>query len=289
MWSDTTVDQGNGNGWAAGESSFMTDRKPDSRATTLGDRLPVPVTISNLNQHFSSQDDKYVIGNFRFATVLTVGTVKDIHQDGTTFTYELCDPSNESMEYRALKYENEGSASDHSAIVEGSRVRAIGKLKGFDGVNTIMLFNITPVTDDKDFTIFELEAEAARLFFQKNMSDKLKSEVTSRGFQGMLAPPKSRGGQQQQGQSSSHNDNKERIYQAPSHQPQAAQEVTLRERVLDILRAVDGDAREEGSNIQWIAEQVNERDMEKMRQCLGDLVELGLAYTTTDEESFSAI
>lgn len=285
MWNETMNDQEHGaGGWAAGgENSFMTDRKPDSKATTLGDRLPVPVTISNLNEHFSATDDKYVIGNFRFATVLTVGIVKEIHQDGTTFTYELCDPQDESMEYRALKYENDGANSDHCSIVEGTRVRAIGKLKSFDGTHTIMLFNITPVTDDKDYTIFELEAEAARLFFQKNMNDKLK-ESSSSGFQGMLAPPKGRAVQQPQAPHVA--DNKERLYPV---KPEVKQEGSIRERVVAILKGVSEQAHEEGSNLSWISEQMPDADINQLRQCLVDMVEGGMAYTTTDEETFSII
>ncbi|CAO4360907.1 unnamed protein product [Caenorhabditis nigoni] len=286
MWNETADHEHGAGGWAGGESSFMTDRKPDSKAATLGDRLPVPVTISNLNEHFSATDDKYIIGNFRFATVQTVGIVKEINQEGTTWSYDLCDPNNEAMEYRALKYENEGSNSDQSSIVEGTRVRAIGKLKSFDGSNSIMLFNITPVTDDKDFTIFELEAEAARLFFQKNMNDKLKSDASSRGFQGMLAPPKGRAGQQPMQQSSQGSDRKERLYPAQS---QVKVEGDLRQRVTAVLKGVSEEAHEEGSNILWIAEQLQEKDIKKLRDCLSGMVENGLAYTTTDEETFSVI
>ncbi|CAL2029746.1 unnamed protein product [Caenorhabditis brenneri] len=285
MWNET-VEHENGAGWAGGESSFMTDRKPDSRATTLGDRLPVPVSITSLINNFSAQDDKYVIGNFRFATVLTVGQVKEIHQDGTTFTYELYDPEDESMEYRALKYDSEGSNFDSSLIVEGSRVRAIGKLKGFDGSNTIMLFNIMPLTDDKDYTIFQLEAEAARLFFQKNMNDRLKSEAFSSQFQGMLALPRGRGGQQAQ-QSAPKTENKERLY--PVQQSSNKQAGNLKERIVAILKAVGDEAREEGSNINWIAEQLQEKNINTLRNCLSEMIESGMAYTTTDEDTFSVI
>ncbi|CCD64225.1 Replication protein A C-terminal domain-containing protein [Caenorhabditis elegans] len=288
MWNETVEHENAGNGWAAGESSFMTDRKPDSKATTLGERLPVPVTISNLIEHFSAQDDKYVVGTFRFATVLTVGIVKDISQDGTTYTYDLCDPNNTEMEYRTLKYDNEGSTFDHSSIVEGTRVRAIGKLKGFDGNNTIMLFNITPVEDDKDFTIFELEAEAARLFFQKNVSEKLKS-VDSDGFQGMLAPPKSRMSQTSH-QSSQGSDTKERLYAQPQKVMTGAnQGDVLRERITAVLMAVPEGSRDEGRHVSWIAEQIQETNISIVRKCVGEMVENGLVYTTVDEETVSAI
>uniref|UniRef100_A0A1I7TWZ2 RPA_C domain-containing protein n=1 Tax=Caenorhabditis tropicalis TaxID=1561998 RepID=A0A1I7TWZ2_9PELO len=285
MWGETTVNE-NAAGWNGEESSFMTDRKPDSKATTLGERLPVPVTITNLIKNLSQQDDKYVIGNFRFATVLTVGQVKEIHEDGTTFTYILHDPENEDSEYRTVKYDSELSNFDSSLIIEGSRVRAIGKLKSFDDCNTIMLFNINPLTDDKDYTIFQLEAEAARLFFQKNMNDKLKSETFSRGLHGMLALPKSRGGQQAP-QNGAKSENRDRIY--PAQAAPVKKEQNLRERVHAVLKAIPEESREQGSNIYWIAEQVQETNTNELRNCIAGMVECGMVYTTVDDDHFSSV
>ncbi|CAI2307322.1 unnamed protein product [Caenorhabditis sp. 36 PRJEB53466] len=297
MWNETTVNDENGAGWAGGETSFVTDKKTDTKATSLGDRLPVPVTITDLNENFSAQDDKYIIGKFRFATVMTVGIVKDITEDGTSHSYNLQDPENADFEYRVTKYSStDGSTFDPSTIVEGTRVRAIGKLKGFDGANIVMLFNIVPMPDDKEYTIFKLEAKVARLFFVKDMNDKLKNEYASSGFRGMLAPPKGRFGGQSNSQNSQASDTKERLYpssnQAPLSMPKKVENVgeVLKDRILAVLKAIDDDqAREEGSPIAWIAEQVQENDMKLVRNTIADMIERGFIFSTFREECYSIL
>lgn len=62
--------------------------------------------------------------------------VKEITEDGNSYNYVLCDPDNTDAEFTAVKYSSGGLSFDPSAIVEGTRVRAIGKLKAFDSNNS---------------------------------------------------------------------------------------------------------------------------------------------------------
>lgn len=151
----------------------------------------------------------------------------------------------------------------------------------------ISLFNIFPLTNDKDQTIFYLEAQAARLFFEKNITDKLRSEHISNGFTGMLAPPKSRQSSQQNSQNSQASDTRERIYK--TEQKLAKQEEgSMADRIRAILNSAPGKGNE-GSHINWIAEQLGETNLDKISKCMSELVDEGYVYSTTDEFSFSAI
>ncbi|CAI5438203.1 unnamed protein product [Caenorhabditis angaria] len=268
-----------------GENSFATGAKQDSRATAIAERLPVPTTITDLNALLDTSDDKFVLGTFRFATVMTVGLVKSISDQDGTMTYTLGDPDNDENDFVAVKYASDSSRSQ-AEIVEGSRVRAIGKLKGFDGNNIIMLFNISEIPDDKDYRIFTLEAKAAKLFFEKNVMNKLKSGNVQ-SMKGMLAPPTRRNNSNTSTENSNSQpqQTKDRIYQ----DVKPAENSSLENKIMEVFKTIHDSEEEGGVSVDWITSQCPGHTREQVKQAIEHQAEMGNLYETHTAEYYAKI
>ncbi|EGT54644.1 hypothetical protein CAEBREN_21758 [Caenorhabditis brenneri] len=140
---------GGSDGWA---SHDVSQEKKNQSFQTLGDKLPLPVTLSSLKHNLDDTDgDSYQIGEYHFRT-------------------------------------NGGSKFVEPDLEEDVRVRVMGKLKNVAGEKMILVYYLQKLVDDKDYEIFKLESEVSHLFFEKNLIEKMRNGNTH-GWNEMLAPP----------------------------------------------------------------------------------------------------
>uniref|UniRef100_A0A1I7XPW8 TFIIIC_sub6 domain-containing protein n=1 Tax=Heterorhabditis bacteriophora TaxID=37862 RepID=A0A1I7XPW8_HETBA len=128
-------------GWA-GDTSFATSGPKDTESTKVAERLPVPVTISVLSSTANS-DEKYILGDFPFSTVLILGNVKSYQEQDNSTMYLIGDPEDMEKDFQVINY-NGISESDLSAprFVEGTRVMALGKLRSLSDIHGKLEFVI---------------------------------------------------------------------------------------------------------------------------------------------------
>ncbi|CAB3407287.1 unnamed protein product [Caenorhabditis bovis] len=184
--------------WTSFGQSFTSDDSLDKSGiskqnvsfSALVDRMPIPVTISSLLANINDSSDHYVVAFYSFSTVQIIGTVLSMEESNGASIYTLQDPEFPAKQIIVQKYSsNENTTNDDDMIVEGIRIRCIGKIKEFEGNLILMAYFVDEISDDKDYTIFRLEARASRLFFEKNVIDKIRRRETD-NLTGMLAPPK---------------------------------------------------------------------------------------------------
>ncbi|KAE9416333.1 hypothetical protein Angca_006488, partial [Angiostrongylus cantonensis] len=161
-------------GWA-GDVSFTTTAPKEAQSLRVAERLPIPVTVSDLHD-CANVEEKYELGDFPFSTVLTMGIVKSASEQENTSNHVLGDPEDMSKEFEVLTY-NGVSDMDFGSIVfvEGTKVMVVGKLRSLSDRHGIMSFNIREVIDEKEYRAFRLEAKVAKVYFQKNIPSILRS------------------------------------------------------------------------------------------------------------------
>jgi hypothetical protein len=174
MWNDSFSGEAPtaGGGWG-GDMSFNTGAPKDSQTNKIADRLPVPVTISELLANVGS-DEKFVLGDMAFSTVLVMGIVEDVADDTTSTIYTISDPEDSSKQYNVTIYRGVDESNVTPVFERGTRVVALGKLRSLADNNGIMAYDVME-TSEKEYHAYTLEAKIARLFFTKNVALKLQA------------------------------------------------------------------------------------------------------------------
>ncbi|CAD6191439.1 unnamed protein product [Caenorhabditis auriculariae] len=294
----STLDAG---GWM--DSGYGNDQgvSKDSELSKIGERLPVPVTIANLADSVHSAADKYVLGTYHFATVTTIGIVKSIQADSATHIYVLQDPDDYDKEYIVNKYTTDESGADvlEDPVAEGARVIAIGKLRSFDGTNSIMAFGLHEVSDEKEYQAFVLEAQIAAMYFSKNIPQLLKTQNVK---QLIGTPAGAPADHQQPGHSMGGSQAPERIY-PQSGQPYGAgmnggdssagvskhKFPGQRGKIMDLLTRDKANFGEEGVSFDYIKEKIGSTSTKSLQSDLEFLVNEGHIYNTTGDDNYAVI
>ncbi|VDL73960.1 unnamed protein product [Nippostrongylus brasiliensis] len=279
-WNESfsTADAG---GWA-GDASFATAPPRESEKLKVAEKLPIPVTISDLFD-CASAEEKFEIGEYPFGTVLTMGIVKSMSEQENTTNHILGDPEDMDKEFEVLTYngvsdEGEDADSDTDSepimFVEGTRVMVVGKLRSLSGRHGkfaklqsrdfqfangsylgIMTYCIREVIDEKEYRAFKLEAKIVKLYFGKVCFNSLQHRASG-------------------------------VYERLNFQdvPSLLQS-GMAQGLVGCCAGAPADHAQAGGN----ADAIGAPNMDSLRKDLQFLVNEGHIYNTTDDEHYALI
>ncbi|EJW85570.1 hypothetical protein WUBG_03519 [Wuchereria bancrofti] len=169
-WGEESYDAGVAGGW--GEASFVeADEYKESQLTT---KVPFPATIKDLSQ-LASSEEKITTGKYTFNTIRVVGNVKESLQTdgGQSIEYTLSDYHDTNATFLIIHYKGvlASAAANSDAVVEGTDVSVVGKLRSFNERLCIVAFDVREIEDKREIDAFHLEARLARLFYTKDVLD----------------------------------------------------------------------------------------------------------------------
>ncbi|WKX94636.1 hypothetical protein Q1695_011703 [Nippostrongylus brasiliensis] len=299
-WNESfsTADAG---GWA-GDASFATAPPRESEKLKVAEKLPIPVTISDLFD-CASAEEKFEIGEYPFGTVLTMGIVKSMSEQENTTNHILGDPEDMDKEFEVLTYNgvsDEGEDADSDAdsepimFVEGTRVMVVGKLRSLSGRHGIMTYCIREVIDEKEYRAFKLEAKIVKLYFGKDVPSLLQSGM-AQGLVGCCA-----GAPADHAQTGGNADagsvfatQPSRIYgSTTAAAPSYSRGHNLdgqRGKIMDLLHKEKDNYEAIGMSEVDIKKAIGAPNMDSLRKDLQFLVNEGHIYNTTDDEHYALI
>uniref|UniRef100_A0A8R1HR99 RPA_C domain-containing protein n=1 Tax=Caenorhabditis japonica TaxID=281687 RepID=A0A8R1HR99_CAEJA len=274
----------------------VSQEKKNLSFQNLGDKLPIPVTLSALEDNLNETDeDCYRLGEFHFRTVHTVGVIMEMTREDGNIKYLMHDPENTDQTFVVLQFGTIGEGGSKYVepnLSEDQRVRIMGKLKNFAGEKTIMAYYIQKLTDDKDYEIFKLESHVAKLFFKKNLIEKMRSGETN-GWQGMLAPPTAR--TQNEAMQNVHYS---MIQKSPSPKKREIQPIVTTNRSPEVSKSLKSRIRaciraeenlsdygtERGVPLDKILRKVKDIPLPRLRVILNEMEESGMIYSANTDE-----
>ncbi|VDK82524.1 unnamed protein product [Litomosoides sigmodontis] len=174
-WAEESYDAGIAGGW--GEASFVeADGFKENQQT---EKVPFPATIKDLSQ-LANNEEKMTVGKYTFSTIRVVGNVKESLQTdgGQSIEYTLADYHDTSAAFLIIHYKGvlASAAANSDAVVEGTDVSVVGKLRSFSERLCIVAFDVREIEDKREIDAFHLEARLARLFYTKDVPDIALSE-----------------------------------------------------------------------------------------------------------------
>ncbi|VDN91798.1 unnamed protein product [Brugia pahangi] len=174
-WGEESYDAGIAGGW--GEASFVeADEYKECQHTA---KVPFPTTIKDLSQ-LASNEEKITTGKYTFSTVRVVGHVKESLQTdgGQSVEYTLSDYHDTYATFLVIHYKGvlASAAANSDAVVEGTDISVVGKLRSFSERLCIVAFDVREIEDKREIDAFHLEARLARLFYAKDVLDIALSE-----------------------------------------------------------------------------------------------------------------
>ncbi|VDO47267.1 unnamed protein product [Brugia timori] len=174
-WGEESYDAGIAGGW--GEASFVeADEYKECQHTT---KVPFPATIKDLSQ-LASNEEKITTGKYTFSTIRVVGHVKESLQTdgGQSVEYTLSDYHDTYATFLVIHYKGvlASAAANSDAVVEGTDISVVGKLRSFSERLCIVAFDVREIEDKREIDAFHLEARLARLFYAKDVLDIALSE-----------------------------------------------------------------------------------------------------------------
>uniref|UniRef100_A0A915PX56 Replication protein A C-terminal domain-containing protein n=1 Tax=Setaria digitata TaxID=48799 RepID=A0A915PX56_9BILA len=174
-WGEESYDAGVAGGW--GEASFVeADEFKESQHT---EKVPFPSTVKDLSR-LASSEEKMTAGKYTFSTIRVIGRVKESLQTdgGQSIEYTLADYHDSSATFLIIHYKGvlASAAANSDAVVEGTDVSVVGKLRSFSERLCIVAFDVREIEDKREIDAFHLEARLARLFYTKDVPDIALSE-----------------------------------------------------------------------------------------------------------------
>uniref|UniRef100_A0A0R3RWG8 RPA_C domain-containing protein n=1 Tax=Elaeophora elaphi TaxID=1147741 RepID=A0A0R3RWG8_9BILA len=193
-WAEESYDAGIAGGW--GEASFVeADEFKESQHT---EKVPFPATVNDLSQ-LANNEEKMTSGKYTFSTldlvttcdpfetcqqealaIRVIGRVKESLQTdgGQSIEYTLADYHDTSASFLIIHYKGvlASAAANSDAVVEGTDVSVVGKLRSFSERLCIVAFDVREIEDKREIDAFHLEARLARLFYTKDVPDMALSE-----------------------------------------------------------------------------------------------------------------
>ncbi|KAL3995136.1 Replication protein A C terminal family protein [Acanthocheilonema viteae] len=174
-WAEESYDAGIAGGW--GEASFVeADEFKESQRT---EKVPFPATVKDLSQ-LANNEEKLTTGKYTFSTIRVVGRVKESLQTdgGQSIEYTLADYHDTNATFLIIHYRGvlASAAANSDAVVEGTDVSVVGKLRSFSERLCIVAFDVREIEDKREIDAFHLEARLARLFYTKDVPDIALSE-----------------------------------------------------------------------------------------------------------------
>ncbi|VDO35024.1 unnamed protein product [Haemonchus placei] len=280
-----------GGGWA-GDVSFATAAPKEALSMKVAERLPVPVTISDLHDS-ANAEEKYELGDFPFSTVLTMGIVKSVAELENTSNHILGDPENMDKEFEILTY-NGVSDSDSSSttFVEGVKVMVVGKLRSLSDRHGIMSYSIKEVIDDKEYRAFKLEARIAKLYFGKNVPSILRSGLGQNLVGCAAGPPADVSSTSNVGEVMNvFGTQPNRIYGSTSGAASSRGHNLegQRGKIMDLLNREKDNYEAVGLSEGDIKSAIGAANMDSLRKDLQFLVNEGHIYNTIDDEHYALI
>ncbi|XGW10401.1 hypothetical protein V3C99_012136 [Haemonchus contortus] len=282
-----------GGGWA-GDVSFATAAPKEAQSMKVAERLPVPVTISDLHDS-ANAEEKYELGDFPFSTVLTMGIVKSVAEQENTSNHVLGDPENMDKEFEILTY-NGVSDTDSSSttFVEGVKVMVVGKLRSLSDRHGIMSYSIKEVIDDKEYRAFKLEAKIAKLYFKKNVPSILRSGLGQNLVGCAAGPPADVSPSSNVGEVMNvFGTQPSRIYGSTSGVTSLSSRghnlEGQRGKIMDLLNREKDNYEAVGLSEGDIKSAIGAANMDSLRKDLQFLVNEGHIYNTIDDEHYALI
>ncbi|CAG9539505.1 unnamed protein product [Cercopithifilaria johnstoni] len=174
-WAEESYDAGIAGGW--GEASFVeADEFKESLHT---EKVPFPATVKDLSR-LANDEEKMTVGKYAFSTIRVVGRIKESLQTdgGQSIEYTLADYHDTNATFLIIHYKGvlASAATNSDAVVEGTDVSVVGKLRSFSERLCIVAFDVREIEDKREIDAFHLEARLARLFYTKDVPDIVLSE-----------------------------------------------------------------------------------------------------------------
>ncbi|KAM3718724.1 Replication protein Asubunit-A [Dirofilaria immitis] len=194
-WGEESYDAGIAGGW--GEASFVgADEFKESQHT---EKIPFPATVKDLSQ-LANNEEKMTSGKYTFSTIRVVGRVKESLQSdgGQSIEYMLSDYHDTNAAFLIIHYKGvlASAATNSDALVEGTDVSVVGKLRSFSERLCIVAFDVREIEDKREIDAFHLEARLARLFYTKDVPDMALSEKWAAVSEGTMLRVNEEGGGQ---------------------------------------------------------------------------------------------
>ncbi|KJH45254.1 hypothetical protein DICVIV_08708 [Dictyocaulus viviparus] len=279
-------------GWA-GDASFTTVAPKEAQSLKVAERLPIPVTISNLHDS-ANVEEKFEVGDFPFSTVLTMGIVKAVSEQENTLNHVLGDPEDMSKEFEVLTYNGvSDTESGSNLFVEGSKVMVVGKLRSLSDRHGIMSYSIREIIDEKEYRAFKLEARIALIYFAKNIPSILRSGM-GQSLVGCAAgaPIDADTNSREKETLSVFGTQPSRIYSSIVTPPSTGRGHNLvgqRGKIMDLLQREKDNYEAIGLSENEIKKAIGAVNMDSLRKDLQFLVNEGHIYNTTDDEHYALI
>jgi replication factor A2 len=169
-----------------GGGGFMSSQPSGSQSTPTkrgGAQSILPVSIKQLQSVGSSDDDVVRLDGQELSTVRLVGLLTGLTMHSTNMRFQLDDGSGAfDCQYFIAGDDADAGEGEMSHLRDGTYVRVVGKLRSFQGKNSLSCFNVTPVEDLNELTHHLLEVVYVHCYNTKGPLNGGKADVNMTSF-----------------------------------------------------------------------------------------------------------